>query len=101
MKNILFTLIFLLHFTSVFSQDFITIDVEMPEEFQIGSYGPYVYYALALDDGDFVFTQSIFDFDKQKDCGVRFVKMSPQGNITKSILLGVEMYQYFIDFHEQ
>ena len=85
MKNILFTLIFLLHFTSVFSQDFITIDVEMPEEFQIGSYGPFVYYALALDDGDFVFTQSIFDFDKQKDCGVRFVKMSPQGNITKSI----------------
>lgn len=85
MKNIVITLLFILHFTSVFSQDFITIDVEMPEEFQIGSYGPFAYYALALDDGDFIFTQSIYDFDKQKDCGVRFIKMSPQGNITKSI----------------
>ena len=84
-KTLLLAVFACLFSTSLFSQDFISIDVEMPEEFQFGTYAPFAYYALALDDGDFIFTQSIYDFDKQKDCGVRFIKTSPQGNITKSI----------------
>ena len=79
MKNIFFTLLFLLYFTNAFSQEFISLDIEMPEEFPADPYAPFVYNALALNDGDFVFTQSIYDFDNERDCGVRFVKMSSQG----------------------
>ena len=85
MKNIFFTLLFLLYFNSAFSQEFISLDIEMPEEFPADPYAPFAYNALALNDGDFVFTQSIYDFDNERDCGVRFVKMSPQGKIIGDI----------------